>query len=86
MKISIKSFKVPELFIDIPTTAAVGSLKVCDLGSRHWIQKNKEMSESKRIIQKNKENIILFFFWVFEILIQKNKEMSLSKMWCGFRR
>lgn len=30
MKLSIKSFKVPELFIDIPETATIGSLKVCD--------------------------------------------------------
>lgn len=28
MKIGIKSFKVPELFIEIPETATVGSLKV----------------------------------------------------------
>lgn len=27
MKLSIKSFKVPELFIEIPTTTTVGSLK-----------------------------------------------------------
>lgn len=30
VKLSIKSFKVPELFIDIPETATIGSLKVCD--------------------------------------------------------
>jgi len=29
VKLSIKSFKVPELFIEIPATATVGSLKVC---------------------------------------------------------
>ena len=29
MKLSIKSFKVPDLFIEIPATATVGSLKVC---------------------------------------------------------
>lgn len=28
VKFSIKSFKIPELFIDVPETATVGSLKV----------------------------------------------------------
>ena len=28
VKLCIKSFKVPELFVEIPTTATVGSLKV----------------------------------------------------------
>jgi hypothetical protein len=31
VKLSIKSFKVPELFIEIPATATVGLLKVCDI-------------------------------------------------------
>lgn len=30
VKLKIKSFKVPELFIEIPETATVGSLKVCN--------------------------------------------------------
>lgn len=30
VKLSIKSLKVPELLIEIPATATVGSLKVCD--------------------------------------------------------
>jgi hypothetical protein len=32
VKLSIKSFKVPELVIEIPATATVGSLKVCHIG------------------------------------------------------
>lgn len=31
VKFSIKSFKVPELYIEVPETATVGSLKVCVL-------------------------------------------------------
>ncbi|XP_022754502.1 uncharacterized protein LOC111302883 isoform X1 [Durio zibethinus] len=31
VKLRIKSFKVPELFVEIPTTATVGSLKVCSI-------------------------------------------------------
>lgn len=31
VKLRIKSFKVPELFVEIPTTATVGSLKVCNI-------------------------------------------------------
>ena len=30
VKLSIKSFRVPELFVEIPATATVGSLKVFD--------------------------------------------------------
>lgn len=30
VKLSIKSFRIPELFIEVPGTATVGSLKVCD--------------------------------------------------------
>lgn len=33
MKLRIKSFRVPELFVDIPETATVGSLKVTTLHS-----------------------------------------------------
>ena len=33
MKFSIKSFKVPELYIEVPETATVGSLKVSIYGS-----------------------------------------------------
>ena len=29
MKLRIKSFKVPELLVEIPESATVGSLKVC---------------------------------------------------------
>lgn len=29
VKFSIKSFKVPELYIEVPETASVGSMKVC---------------------------------------------------------
>lgn len=32
MKLGIKSFRVPELFIEIPETATVGSLKVWIFG------------------------------------------------------
>lgn len=31
VKFSIKSFRVPELYIEVPETTTVGSLKVCDL-------------------------------------------------------
>lgn len=30
VKFSIKSFRVPELFIDVPETATIGALKVCN--------------------------------------------------------
>ena len=30
VKLSINSFRIPELFIEVPDTATVGSLKVCD--------------------------------------------------------
>lgn len=33
MKLQIKSFRVPELFIEIPETATVASLKVLPLNS-----------------------------------------------------
>lgn len=29
VKFSIKSFRVPELYIEVPETASVGSMKVC---------------------------------------------------------
>lgn len=29
VKFSIKSFKIPELYIEVPETESVGSLKVC---------------------------------------------------------
>ena len=29
VKFSIKSFRVPELFIEVPETATIGALKVC---------------------------------------------------------
>lgn len=33
VQLSIKSFKVPELFVEIPETATVGSLKVNTISS-----------------------------------------------------
>ena len=30
VKLSIKSFKVPELFIEVPESTTIGSLKVCN--------------------------------------------------------
>ena len=77
MKLSIKSFKVPELFVDIPTTATVGSLKVCDLSSLSLSLSLSQVTVCSKLHPR-------FFSRVFEILIQKNRKISESMMRCRF--
>ena len=45
VKFSIKSFRVPELFIEVPETETIGALKVCnsvDTSNTHTQKKKKK--------------------------------------------